>query len=80
MIFHPRDLVTCCVASDVISSSVPRVYFRHADEQIPLLVHTPQPSPLEYVKTPFQSPSYRVMVDAIKGSRQKVVIRYDLTV
>ena len=44
MIFHPRDLVTCCVASDVISSCGPRVSLRHAEEQILLLMHAPQPT------------------------------------
>jgi hypothetical protein len=38
----------------------------HADGQILLLVHTPQPTTLEYPNTSFQSPCYRVMVDAIK--------------
>jgi hypothetical protein len=42
--------------------------FRHTDEQIPLLMHSPQPTPLETQETPFQSPSYVVMVDAIKAS------------
>jgi hypothetical protein len=40
----------------------------HADEQIPLLVDTPQPTPLETQETPFQSPYYGAMVDAIKAS------------
>jgi hypothetical protein len=68
MIFHPRDLVTCCAASDVISPSGPGVSFYHAEEQIPLLVHTPQHTPLEYLKTPFQSPIHRMTVDAIKAT------------
>jgi hypothetical protein len=42
--------------------------FQHADEQIPLLMHSPQPTPLETKETPFQSPSYVVTVDAIKAS------------
>jgi hypothetical protein len=67
VISHPRDLVTCCNIR-WISSSVPRVSFRHAEEKIILLVHTPQPTPLEYLKTLFQSRSYRVTVDAIKAA------------
>ena len=42
MIFHPRDLVTSCNL-DVISPSGPRVSFRHVEEQILILIHTPQP-------------------------------------
>jgi hypothetical protein len=41
--------------------------FRHADEKIPLLMRTPQPTPLETQDIPFQ-PYYRVTVDAIKTS------------
>jgi hypothetical protein len=71
VIFYPRDLVTCYVASDVISSSGPEVYFRHAEEQILIFVHMPQPTLLEYLKTPFQSPFHRMTVDAIKVSTEK---------
>jgi hypothetical protein len=39
----------------------------HADEKIPLLFYTPQPTPLETQETPFQLPSYGAMVDAIKA-------------
>jgi hypothetical protein len=67
VIFNSRDLVTCCNIG-WISASGPRVSFRHVEEQILLLVHTPQPTPLEYPKTPFQSPCYRVTVDAIKAA------------
>jgi hypothetical protein len=42
--------------------------FHHADEQIPLLIHTPQHTPLETRETPFQLPYYRVTIDAIKAS------------
>jgi hypothetical protein len=66
MIFHPCDLVTCCNIG-WISPSGPKVSFRHVEEQILLLVHTPQPTPLEYLNTPFQSPCYRVTVDVIKA-------------
>jgi hypothetical protein len=38
------------------------------DEQIPLLVHTPQPTPLENPTTPFQPPYHEMMVDDIKVS------------
>ena len=40
-------------ASDVISPSGPRVSFRHADGQIPLLIHTPLRIPLEYLSCTF---------------------------
>jgi hypothetical protein len=51
---HPRDLVTCLQASSMqLSPSEPRVSIRHVDGQIPLLVHTPQPTPLEHPETPF---------------------------
>jgi hypothetical protein len=52
---------------DVFSLSGPRVSC-HADEQIPLLVYMPQPTPLETQDTPFRSPCYGVTVDAIKAS------------
>jgi hypothetical protein len=42
--------------------------FRHADEKIPLLMHSPLPTSLETQETPFQSPSYVTTVDAIKAS------------
>jgi hypothetical protein len=65
---YPRDLVTCYAASDVISPSGPRVSFRHAEEQISLLVHTPQHTPTEYLKTPFESPNHGMTVDVLKES------------
>jgi hypothetical protein len=43
-------------------------HIRHADEQIPLLIYTPQPTLLETQETPFRSPCYGVTVDAIKAS------------
>jgi hypothetical protein len=43
-------------------------HIHHADEQILLLVYTPQPTPLETQETPFLSPCYDVTVDAIKAS------------
>jgi hypothetical protein len=46
----------------------PEYHICHADEQIPLLVYTPQPTPLETQETPFQSPCYGVTIDAIKAS------------
>jgi hypothetical protein len=36
------------------------------EEKILLLMHTPQPIPLEYLKTPFQSPYHGMTVDAMK--------------
>jgi hypothetical protein len=44
----------------------PEYHIRHADEQIPLLLYMPQPTPLETQETPFRSPCYGVTVDAIK--------------
>jgi hypothetical protein len=43
-------------------------HIRQADEKIPLLVYTPQPTPLETQETSFWSPCYGVTVDAIKAS------------
>jgi hypothetical protein len=43
-------------------------HIRHANEQIPLFVYTPQPTPLETQETPFRSPCYGVMIDVIKAS------------
>jgi hypothetical protein len=48
----------------------PEYHIRHADEKIPLLIYTPQPTPLETQETPFQSPFYGVTVDAIKDSSE----------
>jgi hypothetical protein len=50
-----------------ISPSGPRVSFHHAEEQIPLLMHTPQHTPLENPKD-FSHPTKVVTVDAIKAS------------
>ena len=44
VISHPRDLVTRCAVSRWISPSGPRVSLRHAEEQILLLMHAPQPT------------------------------------
>jgi hypothetical protein len=68
VVFHPRDLFTCCNIAYVISLSESRVSFRHVKEQILLLVHTPQSISLAYPKTPFQSPFYGMTVDAIKAA------------
>jgi hypothetical protein len=46
----------------------PEYHIHHADEQIPLLVYMPQPTPLETKETPFSVTCYGVMVDAIKAS------------
>jgi hypothetical protein len=54
--------------------------FRHADEKIPLLVHTPIPTPLETQETSFQSTSYVMTVDAIKASFGSSDYHSDLTV
>jgi hypothetical protein len=67
MIFYSRDIVTCSTL-DVSKRCGPRVSFHHAEEQIMLLVHTPQPIPLSYLKTHFQSPNYGVTVDAIRAA------------
>jgi hypothetical protein len=66
MTLHHRDLVTRLQASLMqLSSSGPRVSACHADGQILLLAHMPQPTPLEYMKTSFQPPYHGMMVDAI---------------
>jgi hypothetical protein len=44
---HFRDIPSL----DVISTSGPRVPFGHTEEQIPLLMHTSQPTLLEYLKS-----------------------------
>jgi hypothetical protein len=38
-------------------------------------MHTPQPTPLETQETPFQSPFYIAMVDAIKASSGSIVLK-----
>jgi hypothetical protein len=53
---------------DVFSPSGPEDHICHADEQIPLLLYTPQPTPLETQETPLQSPCYGATIDAIKAS------------
>jgi hypothetical protein len=76
----PTNLFTCShdIASSVTESHAykllrcnchranPVVSICHADGQILLLVHMPQPTTLEYPNTSFQSPCYRVIIDAIK--------------
>jgi hypothetical protein len=57
----------------------PEYHIRRADEQIPLLIYMPQPTPLETHEKPFRSPYYGETVDAIKAS-SRVVIKYNLTV
>jgi hypothetical protein len=61
MIIHIRDLVKCCAALMYSHRVVLEYHICHADEQIPLLVYTPQPTPLETQVTPFQSPCYGTM-------------------
>jgi hypothetical protein len=46
----------------------PEYHIAHADEQIPLLLYTSQPTPLETQETPFLLPCYDVTIDAIKAS------------
>jgi hypothetical protein len=70
MIIHLRDIVTCCAALMYSHRVGQEYYIRHADEQIPLLVYTPQPTPLETQETPFWSPCYSVTVDVIKASSE----------
>jgi hypothetical protein len=53
---------------DVISPSGPFVSLRHADEQIPLLIHMPQTIPLEYPNKPLWSLRYGATFDAIKAA------------
>jgi hypothetical protein len=56
MIIHLCDLVTCCAALMCSHRVGPEYHIRHEDEQIPLFVYTPQPTPLETQETPFRSP------------------------
>jgi hypothetical protein len=64
---------------DVISPSGPFTYLHHADEQIPLLIHTRQHIPLEYQLHIYDHP---VTVWWLMQSKQHlvIVIRYNLTV
>jgi hypothetical protein len=74
-----RDLVICCATSDVILLSGPTVSFCHAEEQILILIHTPQ----HIIGIPnrhfFDHP---VMVWPLVQSKQPpvIVIRYVLMV
>jgi hypothetical protein len=47
MIFHLRDQVTYCAALMYSHRLGPEYHICQADEQNPLLVSTPQPTPLE---------------------------------
>ena len=71
VIFHPRDLVTCCAASDVISSSGPRVSLHHAEEQILLLIKRLNLRSLEYLKDAFQTTHLRCSHWRNQGSRKR---------
>jgi hypothetical protein len=53
MVIHLRDLVTYCAALMHSHRVGPEYHICHVDEQIPLLVYTPQPTPLETQETPF---------------------------
>ena len=54
VIFRPHDLVIRYAALlDETSPSGPRVSFRHADEQIPLSIHTPQHITFAYLSNTF---------------------------
>jgi hypothetical protein len=68
MIIHLHDLVTCCAALMYSHRVGLEYHIRHTDEQISLLVYTPQATSLETQETPFRSPCYGVTVDAIKAS------------
>jgi hypothetical protein len=79
VIFHHRDLDTCYNISYNLAEWAQSISFHHAKEQILLLVHTPQPIPLAYLKTPFQSPftKWRLMPSE---QPHDIVIRCDLTI
>jgi hypothetical protein len=51
-----------------LSPSEPKVSICNVDGKIPLLIHTPLPTPLGYLRDTFQSPTYVMMVDAIKAA------------
>jgi hypothetical protein len=53
MKIHLCDLVTCCAALMYSHRVGPEYHIHHADEQIPLLVYSPQPTHLETQETPF---------------------------
>ena len=56
------------LTSDVISPSGPSVSFRHADEQILIVIQSPQTTPLEYLKDTFQTSLSKEATDAIKAA------------
>ena len=45
------------------------VYIRHLDTQIPILMHTPLHTPLEYLKDTFQTTRLVVATDSIKAAK-----------
>jgi hypothetical protein len=67
VILHPPGLVTCCNIGWNLTSG-PRVSFCHVEEQIPLLMHTPQHTPLETQRHILSHPVKVETVDAIKAS------------
>jgi hypothetical protein len=66
VIFHLHDLVTCYVALMYSHWVGPEYHIYHADEQILLLVICLNLPLLSTQETPFWSPSYMMMVDAIR--------------
>jgi hypothetical protein len=64
-----------------LSTSWPIVSIHHVDGQIPLLVHTPLPTPLAYPRDTFSvNPITVEMFDAIKVASRCSDYRSDLTV
>ena len=71
--------LSCAAASDVISLSGPRVSICHADEQILILIQSPQHTPLENLSYAFQTPILLVATNVVKATAE-IVIMHDLTV
>jgi hypothetical protein len=80
MIIHLRDLVICCAALMYSYRVGPEYYIRHADEQIPLLVYTPQPTPLENPRDTFFNHPVTVRRLMQLEFPPKIVIKYNLMV
>jgi hypothetical protein len=80
MIIHLRDLVTCCTSLMYSHQVGLEYHIHHADEQIPLLVYTPQPTPLENPRDTFFSHpvTFRRLMQLEFPS--EIVIKYNLMV
>jgi hypothetical protein len=56
VIIHLRDLVTCCTALMYSHQMGPEYHIFHTDEEILLLIYTPQPTPVESKRHLFGNP------------------------